>query len=428
MKESLLHFIWQYQLFKRADLKTTSGESLDILEVGKLNSDGGPDFLQAKIKINDLIFVGNIEIHIHASDYTKHKHHLDTKYDTLILHVVYFNDDTKLGIPTLELNGRIPYLLFSKYEQLQMNTSKLLCKNMIHEFDPFLLYGAKESLVFERLERKANAIIDAFHQTNKDWEMVCYQLLGKYFGAHLNKEVFELITKRLDYKILLKHQEHPMQLEALLFGVAGFLNKDFVDDYPRKLKKEFQFLKEKYGLNSLPEYRWQFSKMRPISFPTIRLYFFSQMVLEFPLFQKIMEAENLDALFNHQKQSTYWDSHFVMDKLAHYQPKLMGEEFVNSIKINVFAPLLYAYGRYYAEERYVDKSLALLNAVSAETNAKTKIFPDEIFSIETAFDSQAVLELYDNYCQPKKCLQCKIGNKLLRTSCLSCMEEEAIYI
>lgn len=428
MRESLLQFVWQFQLFNKGDLRLSDGQKLTILEAGKCNVNGGPDFLEAKIIIDDLVFVGNIELHINSSDFKRHKHHLDEKYKSIILHVVYFNDDSSLQFPTLEMNGRIPYLLFSKYEALQKSTSNVLCKHSLSQIDEFLIYQCKESLVFERLEKRATQVLNLLNQNQSDWEAVTYQLLGKYFGAHLNKECFEILTQRLDYKILLKHRENPLQIEALLLGTAGFLNKDFIDDYPISLKKEFSYLRQKYNLKPMPESRWQFSKIRPISFPTVRLIFFAKMVTQFPIFQKIIQTKNHTYLFNTNQSHPYWNTHFIPDKLASYHPKEMGSEFINSIIINVFSPLLYAYGKYYNDEKQIENAVYLLTNTKPEVNSKVNNFPNEIFSKESAFDTQALIELLDTYCLPKKCLQCKIGHKLLRNAGNECNEDAVIYI
>lgn len=428
MRESLLQFIWQFQLYNRKELRLTNGQELTVLDAGKWNSDGGPDFINAKIMIDDLLFIGNIEIHTHAADFRKHKHHLDDKYKSLILHVVYFDDDTTLNLPALELNGRIPYLLLNKYETLQKNTAKVLCKYSLEHIDPFLLYHTKESMLFERLEKRSTLIFAMLQKNHNDWEAITYQLMGKYFGAHLNKDAFEELTRRLDYKVLQKHGGNIFQLEALLFGTAGFLNKDFIDCYPRALKTEFEFLRSKYNLRPLAEYHWQFSKIRPISFPTIRLLFFITLIQHFPLFQKIVDAENYEQFFSPTKQADYWNTHFVFDKQSAFQPKEMGPEFINSIYINVFVPILYAYGKFNNDEKKIEKAVYLLNEIKAESNSKVHHFPKEVFSVETAFDSQALIELLDSYCLTKKCLQCKIGHKLLRNSVDECMEDAAVYV
>lgn len=213
MKEQLFHFIWQYKLYNTKDLTTTDGSHLQILDVGKHNKDGGSDFLNAKIKIDDVVLIGNIELHIHASDWKLHRHSNDKKYQNVILHVVYFNDDKEItNFPTLELNGRISSILLDKYERLHISKQDLICKSMLHEIDDFTIESWKERLIVNRMERKSDLILEALKQCGNDWENTLYHLMGKYFGSHINFYAFELLTKSIDYRILLKHKDDIFQL------------------------------------------------------------------------------------------------------------------------------------------------------------------------------------------------------------------------
>lgn len=413
MQERLLHFIWQNKLFNTKNLKTIDGNNIEIIDFGKYNKDGGPDFWHAKIKIDDVILVGNIELHINSSDWKKHKHHHDKKYDTVILHVVYNNDDNFLDIATLELNGLISTILLDKYEMMMHNQEVLICKNMINEIDNFTIENWKERLVIERLERKSNDILNKLKLNNNDWEKTCYQLLGKYFGSHINKEPFELLTELLDYKILLKHQDNLFQMEALLFGVAGFLNKDFVEIYPRELKQEYRFLKQKYDLKEVREHHWQLMRIRPISFPSIRIAWFAQVLQKMPLMQK-MVSSNISKVLDNIDVSEYWNQHYTFDKLSKHAEKHLGKEFKNILEINVFAPLLFAYGKFINDENYIDNALDLLSDIEPEINIKTHLFKEVNLQQSNAAGTQALIELHDNYCIKKRCLECGIGNKILR--------------
>lgn len=416
MQERLLHFIWQNKLFNTKDLKTLNGSELQILDFGKYNTDGGPDFWNAKIKIDDVILIGNIELHIHASDWKLHKHEQDKKYNNVILHVIYFNDEPVSNLPSLELNGRIPSVLLDKYEDMMLSQKDLICENLFDTIDEFTFENWKERLVIERMERKSAEILENLKLNNNDWEQTCYQLLGKYFGSHINKEPFELLTRFLDYKILLKHKEDVFQLEALLFGVAGFLNKDFVDIYPRELKQEYEFLKHKYDLKQIREHHWQFLRIRPVSFPTIRIAWFAKVMQQMPLLNTILESKEENHFLDNIEVSEYWNEHYVLDKLSKHKSKTLGEDFKSILKINVFAPVLFAYGKYRNDDSYTDKAFQLLYQIHGESNTKTKVFESTKFKHENAFDTQAMIELYDNYCTRKRCLECAIGHKILRTN------------
>ncbi len=415
MKEQLFHFIWQHKLYNTKELTTTDGSQLQILEVGKHNKDGGPDFLQAKIKIDDVVLLGNIELHIHTSDWKLHNHTDDKKYQNIILHVVFFNDgEDEMNLPTLELNGRISPILLDKYERLQISKQDLICKNMLHEIDDFTIESWKERLIAERLERKSNLILDDLKQNGNDWEKTLYHLIGKYFGSHINFYAFELLVNHIDYKILLKHQQNIFQLEAILFGVAGFLNKDFVEIYPRELKQEFQFLKHKYNLKEMQEYHWQFLRIRPSSFPTIRIALFAQLIQKMPLFSMVLEGKNNENILNKIEVSEYWKSHYVLDKLSKYRNKSLGEDFKQMLQINVFSPVLFGYAKQYNDIDLAEHAIDLLHKNYAEYNVKMEHFAPTKIQLKTSYDSQAMLELYDNYCVKKRCLECCIGNKILR--------------
>ena len=415
MQERLLHFIWQNKLFNTKELKTVNGNEVQIFDFGKYNKDGGPDFWNAKVKIDDVILVGNIELHIYASDWKRHKHQHDKKYNNVILHVVYFNDDETLQLPTIQLNGRIPVILLEKYESMMLSKQELICENLLDAVDSFTLENWKERLMIERLERKSDEILVSLKEYNNDWEQTCYRLLAKYFGSHINKEPFETITRLLDYKIILKHANDIFQVEALLFGVAGFLNKDFVEIYPRELKAEYQFLKQKYKLSQLQEHQWQFLRMRPVSFPTIRLAWFAKVVQQMPLLTKILKTDNADFFLDNMEVSDYWSQHYVFDKLSKLKSKSIGDDFKSIIKINVAAPVLYAYGKCCGEEKYKDKAFEVLYQTNSEENFKTKKHTNQVWQKNTSFDSQAIIELNDNYCAGKRCLECAIGYKILRS-------------
>lgn len=416
MKEQLLHFIWQYKLYNTKDLTTINGEKLQIINAGKLNRDGGPDFLNATIKIDDIKLIGNIELHIHASDWKKHLHQQDKKYSNVILHVVYFNEWQHPIIPTLELNGRIPTILLSKYNTLLQQTKNLACQHLFADINTITLNNWKERLVIERLERKSNEILYHLKKNNNDWEQTFYQLLGKYFGCHINQEIFEKLTTLLDYKILLKYKNDITQIEALLFGVAGFLNKDFIEIYPRKLKSEFTFLKQKYQLQLLHEHQWQLLRMRPISFPTIRIAWFAQLIQSFPLLNKIVENPNDFSWLDDIEPSEYWNTHYTFDKLSKFKHKQIGNSFKSVIKTNVISPILFAYGKFYKDEKLIEQALQILQQTSFEANHKTNKYDNNFWNKKTGFDTQALIELNDNYCTKQRCLDCAIGYQILKNT------------
>jgi hypothetical protein len=294
------------------------------------------------------------------------------------------------------------------------NQEVLICKKLLQEADNFTVENWQERLVIERLERKSNEILSLFKRNNNDWEKVCYQLLGKYFGSHINQHPFELLTQLLDYKILLKHLDNGFQIEALLFGVAGFLNKDFVEIYPRNLKQEYICLKHKYNLKEVDGHLWQWLRLRPISFPTIRLAWFAVFLQQFPFLQNILHNKKTHQMLDKIDVTVYWNHHYLFDKQSKFTYKKIGNEFKTILKVNVFAPVLFAYGRYTDNMVFIDNAIDLLLNTAPEHNSKMKVFDEINWKINSAFHTQALLEQHDNYCIKKRCLECGIGHRILR--------------
>ena len=264
------------------------------------------------------------------------------------------------------------------------------------------------------MERKSQEILFDLSVNNKDWEQTAFRLCGKYFGSHINKEPFELLTHLLNYKIILKHTENVFQMEALLFGTAGLLNKEFKERYPKELQKEYNFLKHKYRLSQLEAHQWQFLRIRPVSFPTIRIAWFAQLMKQMPLFSKMITQGDTEQLLSKIEVSAYWSDHYIFDKQSKFKTKKIGDDFKAVLQINVFATILYAYGKFSNEKIYIDKAIELLYKTPKEENVKTKIFEPPHWQLQNAFHTQAVIELYDNYCIKKRCLECSIGHKILR--------------
>src|ERR1051326_5066589 len=247
MQEEFLWHIWKFRLFDNRDLQTVSGEEIKIIKVGEHNSDSGPDFFNARIKIGGTEWAGNVEIHTNASDWHKHKHTTDKAYNNIILHVVHEADEKlfrKGGeeIPTLELKDRIPQEVYGKYLQLKSSKDWMPCEKQIASVDKFTLNNWLDNwldrLLVERLERKSKTITDSLKQNKNNWEETFYQMLARNFGQKINSEPFELLAKALPVSVLAKHKNNLLQIESLLFGTAGMLEKDFKDDYPNELKKE----------------------------------------------------------------------------------------------------------------------------------------------------------------------------------------------
>lgn len=417
INEKLLHFIWQNQLIKGPKLELTDGTPIRIKKRGVHNFDAGPDFKDAQVVIGQELWAGHIEIHVHAKDWIKHGHQNDENYKSVILHVVLF-DDYDLGLPTLELNGRIRRQLLDNYNQLMEHKNWVACSEMITDVSEFTKEQMKNRLIIERFERKTAPIHTDLSETANNWDEAFYRNLIRYAGLKVNKETFNQLGRKLPFKLINKHRDNLFQVESLLFGVAGFLN-EINDEYQKQLQKEYVFLKEKYKLTEIDKKQWQFATLRPANFPTIRLAQMASLFCNESLsFSKLIESvkknrfsESLDKV----TASSYWDTHYHFNKTAtRKHEKHLGKQFKNLLIINHFLPIIYAFGAY--KDNYELKELAIdcLTTLGAESNSITKNWLSLGLKNENAFDSQALIELKTNYCDMKKCLNCSIGFNLLR--------------
>lgn len=417
MTERLLQYIWQFQYFNRGGLATNEGEHLQVIHPGNINSNQGPDFTDAKVKINDTTWAGNIEIHIRTSGWKDHKHSSDKNYKNVILHVVW-EHDVNLNLPcsTLVLQDKVSKLLLSKYDELMHAGNFIACEKHMRQINNLTWQSWKERLLIERLEKRTQCIFDQIQKNNNHWEESFWCLLAKNFGIKLNSVVFESIARSVSINILAKHKEQIHQVEALLFGQAGLLDEVFTEDYPVLLQREYRFLQKKYNLQKI-EGSLIFLRMRPSNFPTIRLAQLAMLVHKsLHLFSKIKEATGVKSIKQllEVTANDYWHYHYVFDETTAFKKKRLGDQMIENILINTVIPILFAYGHYHHESSYKDKALKWLEDIHAEKNSITTGFKSLQVDNRTAFDSQALLQLKNEYCDKKRCLDCSIGNKLMR--------------
>ncbi len=422
MTEEFLWYLWKFRLFDNSDLKTTDGDSIQIIKPGQHNTDSGPDFFNARIKIQRTEWAGNVEMHTCASDWHKHKHTTDKAYDNIILHVVH-DADLKLHrkngelIPTLELKDRIPENIYGKYVQIRSGKDWIPCDKQISSIDKFILNNWLDRLLVERLERKSNAIIDSLKQNTNNWEETFYQILARNFGQKINSDPFELLAKQLPFSVLAKHKNSLMQIESLLFGVAGLLEKEFNDDYATNLQKEFRFLEKKFKLVPIDASLWKFMRLHPPNFPTLRISQFANLIFKsFHLFSKILEANNLKQLINllETETSEYWQTHYRFDSFSPMKKKKLGEDAVKIIIINTIAPFLFIYGKEKGEEKFCDNALSILKKLEPEKNSIIAKWNSIGIPARNSYETQALLQMKNEYCSKKRCLECSVGNALLK--------------
>jgi hypothetical protein len=424
MQESLLHYIWQFQYFDRIRLQTTTGEKISVFHPGFRNTHAGPDFLNARIKIGELEWIGNVEIHIHASGWNDHQHHRDPAYDNVVLHVVWKEDSFISNsdgspMPTLELTGRVEDSLILGYNKILLNPEPIPCAASLANVKSITTLSMLEKALMNRLENKADVVIQMLRGNNNDWEETCYQLLCRNFGFKVNADAFLVLSKAASYRLLLKHADKLIQIEAFLFGQAGFLDESFSDDYYHVLKREYTLLNQKFHLNEskLTKARWKFLRLRPANFPTIRIAQLATLIQQQSnLFSKFLEAPNYEAIVDilSTSQSEYWRHHYLFDNLIEEEINAIGKMSVDNIIVNTVVPLLVAYGRFMDMQDYINRAVDLLQYIDSEQNSIIRTWSQLGLKSKTAFDSQALIELHNNYCLRRKCLDCTIGSSLIR--------------
>ncbi len=418
MTERLLQYIWQFQYFNAKELQLSTGESLQIIHPGQWNLHQGPDFLQAAIKIGETKWIGNVELHVLTSDWFRHAHQLDRNYKNVILHVVWKHDmhAYQSHTPVLALDDKVPKMLLSQYEDWMKNRFFIPCGHQIQVVSDITWSAWKDRLVAERLQRKTNSIQTYLSKCNHHWEEAFWWLLARNFGIKVNAEAFEAMAKSLPVNILVRHKNQIIQLEALLLGQAGLLEQKFDEQYPIMLQKEYRFYKNKYKLNPICE-PIHFLRMRPENFPTIRLAQLAMLIHNSShLFSRVLELQTIieiKSLLN-VTANDYWHYHYRPDEPAPYKPKKPGEQMVNNIIINTIVPIVFAFGDLYQKSLYKEKAIKWLTEMNAENNSITRQFTETGVRSKTAFDTQSVLELKASYCDQRRCLDCAVGNALLK--------------
>lgn len=422
--ENFLHYIWEYLAFNLKDLKTTQNQKLLIVHPGKHNMHAGADFSAAKIYLDDILWVGDIEIHINANEWLQHHHQEDNAYERVILHVV-FNDNASIkykngkAIPMLCLKNRIAPELIQAYETLLKNQSWLACQAHLPEIFYKTNMGAwLKTLAKERLQLKSQNLMHLLAEANEDWSTLLYWQLMQALGAEANGAAMLALAKALPLSIIAKHKNNLSSLEALFFGQANLLDEKSDNAYIQTLNKEYSYLKHKYNLQAISATHWKFSKMRPANFPSIRIAQMAQLLHQSQhLFSKILAADSLEdceELFYVQLHA-FWDEHYVLDKKSTSpSQKRLGQSAINLILINTILPLLYTYGQKRAQEYLIIKVELWLSQLPAEKNHIIDIWNQLGAQAQNALESQALLHLYKHYCTPRHCLSCKIGQCLLK--------------
>ena len=422
MTEALLQFIWQHSLLSPADLQTTAREPLTIIHPGKLNRDSGPDFLEGRIKVGNTTLVGNIELHIKSGDWLKHGHQDDAAYHNLILHVVYEDDlaDVAGNVPVLVIKDKIPAHVLAKYASLMGAKEQLPCSGQHDLVRDITKEGWLSRLLAERWEQKLTDWNVLLEHSAEDWRNLLYWRMAANFGFKTNATPFMLLARSIPLNVLGRHRENLRQIEALLFGQAGMLKGPFIDSYPESLQEEYNYLRRKYKLSPIATHLWKFLRMRPANFPTVRIAQFAMLIHKSEhLFSRIIETHSIKEIapLLDVSASEYWNDHFTFDE-AHDMPapKKLGKASVQNIIINTIAPIQFLFASRQGVSDLGERSLELLEAVPAEKNNIITVWNNNGWEAANAAQSQALIQLYNNYCTHRRCLECTVGLNIIRSA------------
>lgn len=421
MQEDFLHYIWKHKKFEFSNLKTTNGSLLVIASIGSQNKNAGPDFFNAQLKIGEQLWAGNIEIHVKSSDWYLHSHETDSNYDNVILHVVWEHDTDifrkdNTRIPTLVLKHYVSAEALHNYSKLFSKAQKWInCENDFSDINKFTITNWLERLYFERLERKSETIKQLLSDSKNDWEAVLFKMLAKNFGLKINGDAFLSLVNSVDFSIIRKISSNHSNLEALFFGQAGLLENDLQDAYYLELKKEYNFLRQKFNLSNQNVVPMQFFRLRPSNFPTIRL---SQLASLYSntqnLFSKIIELQKIEDVYDlfSTNVSPYWESHYTFGKGSKPSKKILSKSFVNLLLINTIVPIKFSYALSIGKQ-FDNDIINLMTQLPSERNSIIEKFQELKTNARTALESQGLIQLKNEYCDKNRCLQCAIGNEIL---------------
>ncbi len=422
MKEDFLHHVWKYKLFNTTQLKTVEGERIQLLNSGEHNFNSGPDFFNAKLSIDKQLWAGNVEIHIKSSDWYVHGHEKDKNYDTIILHVVWEHDmeiyrKNNAIISTLELNKYIDKSTLINYQKLFSIQPKWInCENEIKTINQFELSNWLERLYIERLEQKSSVIQQLLDNSKNDWEAVLFKMLFKNFGLKVNAEAFFNLATAIDFSIIRKERHKLKTIEALLFGQAGFLSDTIEDVYYQELQQEYEYLQKKYKLKPIVNSQFHFFRLRPNNFPTIRIAQLAFLVYKHDdLFLKMIEITQVNDFYKllDISVSEYWKTHYSFTSISKKSIKKITKPFIDLVLINTIIPLKFLYLKYINVQEE-GELIKLANTLKPEKNAIITKFSGLGITTTNTLESQALLQLKNEYCVKQRCLECKLGSLILK--------------
>ena len=418
--EQLLHYVWKHKIFPLKELKTTTGQQVEVIDTGLANTDAGPDFFNAKLKLDGVLWIGNIEIHERSSDWFKHGHHADAGYNSVILHIAS-EIDTEISrsngerIPQIQLI--CPEAVRTNYKELLETASYPPCYRIIPSLSPFTAHSWMSALQMERFEQKATLLNERLKRCQGNWEDAFFITLARNFGFGLNGDAFETWAHQLPFRAVDKHRNDLFQIEAIFFGQAGILEDSDGNGYYLRLKKEYTYLQHKFGLIPMDASLWRFLRLRPANFPHIRIAQLACLYHRaYGLLSRIMETETLQGVRDILKGGTseYWLTHYTFGGSSPSRPKTLSNTSLDLLIINTVVTFLYAYGLHKGNRVLCARAGSFLEELKAENNYITRMWEQCGMKTSNAADSQALIQLKKEYCDKKKCLYCRIGYEYLK--------------
>lgn len=424
-----MYYVWQQRIF--STLSLPSNLPIEVIHPGIRNHDAGPDFFNAKVKVGETVWAGNIEMHVRASDWVRHHHTLDAAYNSVILHVVLI-DDTEITLPDgrtlLQVVMHIPEAIAERYRHLTSSptsvASAISCREHLQEVPRVIWTDWLTSLATQRMMNKVQRVRDLLDDQSRSWQEACYVMLARSLGTGLNSDAFERMARSLPYAFIQKHVDQPLQVEALLFGQAGFLesSRPSSEEYYNRLQTEYRFLRAKFSLTPMPESSWRMARLRPQAFPHVRIAFFAAMLCSRrDFFSELLSTQTPEALRDIFRVTLrgFWSTHYTFQlheptDSVPFDARSLGMQTRNSMLINAVAPLLMAYGEWQGNDEMVQRSIRLLESIPAEQNRYVRVWQDAGMLPFSAFDTQAFLQLYREYCELHRCLHCRVGCWLMR--------------
>lgn len=420
--ERLLHYVWKYKLYAATSLATTDGRPVQVIDPGMQNTDAGPDFFNAKIKIDGTLWAGSVEIHDKSSDWLLHHHETDKAYDGVILHITGVDDFQPFrtnGEPVPQMLLTVPENVLRSIDWLFYRETALPCLDHIAGVDPLHIACWMEALLSERLERKTHDIFLLLDAYQSDWNEVFYITLTRNFGFGVNNDAFERLAKSLPLRCIQKQRSSYSQIEAMLFGQAGMLTEENDDHYYRLLQREYDFLRHKFGLSPMEDFVFKNLRTRPANFPYLKVAQLAALWVQHDtLFSAILEAGSAGEIKKYFRipPSGYWETHYHFRYASPRKEKTIGENALNILLINTVVPMLFAYGLHNKQPEYCERATRLLESIPPEKNTIVSTFCNAGIAVHHAGDSQALIQLKREYCEKKKCLYCRIGFRMLKTT------------